>query len=189
MRAQLALMCFVTLFSTAVAFSQDGAARIKMLQELVRTSQEQEIKAAETLQRAKELDADIKSQTEEWRRNDEENLYSVGDRDFVVRALGKSNSESFLKVAAAHRSKIGKELPPARKGKTWCVVSISIIGLDEDDDAEEEVTVWVCGKGRALSGAHRIWITATKERVAELLQKAIEKLVLAQQPMSTLRKP
>ena len=135
-------------------------------------------RTAEVQKLSEEVAAKMKADTERRRQEDEENPYSVGNKNFIVQAVGRSVSEMLLKRADEQRREsakkhLGKELPPK---KEFTIISIEI---DGEDDGEEECDVWLCGKGRAMRGANRVWITAaTKERAAELLEEAIEKIVL-----------
>ena len=151
------------------------------LVELVRRSKELQKSSADLEQRTSAQLAKTLKWLEECRQRDEESPYSVGNKNFVVGTVGRSFSEAILKRCDELRRDIaikrfGKELP---EGKEFAIARIEV---EEDSDCGEECDVWLCGKGRAFRGANRIWITArSKERVFELLPKAIETVVTGTQ--------
>jgi hypothetical protein len=157
----------------------------ELLQGLIQNGEEDVQKSNATLEAATALAKQIKADAEQSARDDEENPYSVGDKNFIIAAVGRSFSESLLKTANQLRSALalrylGKELPPRKE--------FAIVRIEIDDEVDERCETWLCGKGRAMRGANRIWITAaTRERAAELLEHAIEVVVCGGKPRLTER--
>lgn len=113
-----------------------------------------------------DVDAAIKSDA----RRDEDTPFSVMNKFFLVQAIGRSTSEGLLKKAEEFR----KNVP---------VKNLTIIHVEITDDSDEELIVLLCGKGRTVSGAHRVWITASsQDRVVKLLEEAVATITLGRAP-------
>ena len=142
--------CVATLLSAA-----ESRTNVEILRELIDRAEATTKRSTESAATAERLVTEGKRLSAEWRRRDEELPFSTHDQFFVVGALGRSFSESVLKAA-----------DDLRKDQQ---IRLTLIRVELDDDPDEEDVVVTLGR------RNQVWITAaTKERVFELLPKAIE---------------